>query len=203
MNRFLPFVPLLTALLLASGTSSAQQRLQINPYSTSAAPRGPADQDLNFGSITNTICFHHVPASTSSPEVSVRCGSNRWPPEPVCDDPRLREHGVPVHVGTTYFDRPHQVVVHLAFNAGCVDSAGGTGPSTAPLSHSAGCASLYSPGSAMFINCQLNPSFECLWNPDAAVCIVDDFIDCDRYADNHQWAECVRNGGTALGGVRP
>ena len=107
MNQFqFPFLaPLLAALLLASGPTSAQ-RLHVNPYSTSAAPRGPADQDLNFASITNTICFHHVPAGTSSPDVSVRCGSNRWPPEPLCDDPRLREHGVPVHVGTTYFDRP-------------------------------------------------------------------------------------------------
>ena len=200
MNRFLPLVPLLTALLLASGTSSAQQRLQINPYSTSAAPRGPADQDLNFGSITNTICFHHVPASTSSPEVSVRCGSNRWPPEPLCDDPRLREHGVPVHVGTTYFDRPHQVVVHLAFDAGCVDSPGGPGSSTVGVVPVAGC-SLFAASSQMFAACQQNPAaFECAWNPDAC---GDAHLDCDRYADNHEWAECVRNGGTALGGVRP
>ena len=123
MNRFLSIAPLLAALLLASGPTSAQ-RLSVNPYSTSAAPRGPADQDLNFGSITNTICFHHVPAGTTEADVSVRCGSNAWPPAPLCDDPRLREHGVPTLVGTTYFDRPHQVVVHLAFSTACADSGG-------------------------------------------------------------------------------
>ena len=129
MNRFLSIAPLLVALLLASGPASAQ-RLNVNPYSTSAAPRGPADQDLNFGSITNTICFHHVPVGTTEADVSVRCGSNNWPPEPACRDPRLREHGVPTLVGTTYFDRPHQVVVHLAFDTSCSDGIGGGGVGT-------------------------------------------------------------------------
>ena len=125
MNRFLFLAPLLTALLLASGPTSAQQ-LNVNPYSTSAAPRGPADQDLNFGAITNTICFHHVQPGTSNPDASVRCGTNNWPPEPACRDARLREHGVPTLVGTTYFDRPHQVVVHIAFDTACAGGGGAT-----------------------------------------------------------------------------
>ena len=57
---------------------------------------------------------------------------------------------------------------------------------------------------SLFINCQLNPSFECLWNPDAPVCAADDSRPgCDRHADNHEWANCVRNGATAYGGVKP
>ena len=106
---------------VAAHAQTLPDRLSVNPYSTSTAPRGDAAQDLNFGSITNTICFHHVLPGTSTPDPSVRCGSNAWPPVPACRDPRLREHGVPALVGTTYFDRPHQVVVHLAFSVTCID----------------------------------------------------------------------------------
>ena len=71
------------------------------------------------------MCFHHVqpqPATTVA-DVAVTCETATWPAEPRCRDPRLREHGeVRVWRAVLHEDRG-ELVVHVAFDARCVEGA--------------------------------------------------------------------------------
>ena len=68
------------------------------------------------------ICYNHVQPGMTVADVSVSCETAVWPAEPRCRDPRLREHGeVQAWRAVLHVSRA-ELVVHLAFDAGCLES---------------------------------------------------------------------------------